>query len=65
MRQLLPLPPASWFFFSMRTVGYGARENTDAVANGNYYGTTLWVYDLRIDAWHIHDWPVLGIHRGL
>jgi hypothetical protein len=25
----------------------------DAVANGNRYGTTLRVYDPRIDAWHI------------
>jgi hypothetical protein len=31
----------------------GARENMDAVAKGNYYGTTLRVYDPRIDAWHI------------
>jgi hypothetical protein len=30
-----------------------ARENADAVANGNYYGTTLRVYDPRIDAWQI------------
>jgi len=31
----------------------GAARQGDATANGNYYGTTLRVYDPRIDAWHI------------
>jgi hypothetical protein len=29
------------------------RGHADATANSNYYGTTLRVYDPRIDAWHI------------
>jgi hypothetical protein len=31
----------------------GAARQGDAVANSNYYGTTLRVYDPQIDAWHI------------
>jgi hypothetical protein len=31
----------------------GVRSHADAAANSNYYGTTLRVYDPRIDAWHI------------
>ena len=41
----------------------GSREHEDAAANRNYYGTTLRVYDPRIDAWHI-QWtdPVSQIY---
>lgn len=31
----------------------GTRDHADAAVNSNYYGTTLRVYDPRIDAWRI------------
>jgi hypothetical protein len=32
----------------------GAHRTGDAAANTNTYGTTLRIFDPRIDAWHVH-----------
>ena len=58
-----PVVPASgtsagcWKAAPSRTCGWcrraGARRQGDAAANTNSYGTTLRVYDPRIDAWQI------------